>query len=88
MSIYTYESPNSVQRLAHKLVVVDTSYLQHLSDPNEQNFTVILAFHQRANAINTQFLVNMVVHWCSGSNLLRPQCGLLGPYEGVVFCVT
>jgi len=33
MPIYTYESPNSLSRLANKLVVVDTSYLQDLSDP-------------------------------------------------------
>jgi predicted nucleic acid-binding protein len=61
MPIYTYESPNSVSRLANKLVVVDTSYLQDLSDPNEENFASVFAFHQQALANDTRFLLNEVV---------------------------
>ena len=61
MPIYTYESPHSLPRLANKFVIVDTSYLQDLSDPNEENFETILEFHRQALANNTTFSLNVVV---------------------------
>ena len=61
MPIYTYESPNSPTRLTNKLAVVDTSYLQDLSDPHEENFLTVFAFHQKALTGNTRFRVNTVV---------------------------
>ena len=61
MPIYTYESSNTLSRLANKLVIVDTSYLQDLSDPNEENFPIVFPFHRDAVANNTKFVLNVVV---------------------------
>ncbi len=40
--------------------MVDTSYLQDLSDSNEENFLTVFAFHQQAIANNTRFRLNAV----------------------------
>ena len=61
MSIYTLESPNSPSRVATRLLVVDTSYMQDLADKHEEDHISVHEFHTRARAQKAKFRINDIV---------------------------
>ena len=61
MGLYTYESARAIKRVAGKQILVDTSYLQCISDSTDSRFPLLSAFHGQALARKTRFVVNAVV---------------------------
>ena len=58
MSIYSFESPRSIPRLAHAIAATDTSYLIGLCLDKRPS---IVQFHEDALSQKTEFFVNSVV---------------------------
>jgi hypothetical protein len=61
MPIYSFEGSQTVNRLAGKLVMVDTSYLIALSDEDDRYHNCIQPFHFSARTNGTAFIHNVVV---------------------------
>jgi len=59
MALYTFESPRTKQRLFHKTVVVDASYLVALSDATDNHFPIVAPLHFQLKS-GTYFLINLV----------------------------
>lgn len=81
MPLYTFTSPFSVNRIAGRFVVIDTSYLIAISDSSEDLSGTISAFHNTALAKGSIFFMNVVarqefIKWVRKTQLLTAMVEL------------